>query len=212
MRDALTNIASARRMDVLRGLPYHTLGASLPLRLVLRKNGVPPRGEINLGHARQPWRVTVPCSFLNVLSVWETRDRIIWCMAVLVVRETPALCCTLTGLDTCMGSIVPNSIAPNSETPSWSMYPRRACQLFRAQASFLQSDLPLHVALTRHKVSRSTVPEGRRSPPGEEGERVVSALLEHEGGCGDVDDLPAAGPGPSKTRGELVGTAEVDWR
>lgn len=90
--------------------------------------------------------------------------------------------------------------------------PERVCVLFRKQASFLQTNLPLHVALTKHKVYRRTIPQGRRPRPGVEGGHDEDGPREHEGGCDDVDELPASGVGLSRSRGELVGTAEVDWR
>ncbi|CAM9489919.1 unnamed protein product [Ectocarpus sp. 4 AP-2014] len=88
-------------------------------------------------------------------------------------------------------------------------------------ASFLQTDLPLHVVLTKHKVSRIRPrPRDPHAQPGagvgdgdgdggapgargyqaavaaEEDEHSVSALFSEDG----------------SRRGELVGTAEVDWR
>eukprot|EP00752_Nemacystus_decipiens_P004496 g4105.t1 len=83
-------------------------------------------------------------------------------------------------------------------------------------ASFLQTDLPLHVALTKHKVSRTNIAQARRPRLGIEVRRdeegVISSPTEPEGDCHEADELPAAGVGPSTSRGELVGTAEVDWR
>eukprot|EP00903_Cladosiphon_okamuranus_P009829 g9342.t1 len=78
-------------------------------------------------------------------------------------------------------------------------------------AAFLQTDLPLHVALTKHEVCRSTIPHGRQARPGVEGGHDEEEPHEHEGGW-DVDEMPASGVGLSRSRGELVGTAEVDWR
>ncbi|CAM9697417.1 unnamed protein product [Pylaiella littoralis] len=83
-----------------------------------------------------------------------------------------------------------------------------------AWALFLQTDLPLHVALTKHKVCRtassnvsvaigpnSTPPQGH---PGLGREEDVGFQIM------DTDEQPV--PGATKKPGELVGTAEVDWR
>lgn len=86
--------------------------------------------------------------------------------------------------------------------------------LLCTQALFLQTDLPLHVALTKHKACRtassnvsvaigpnSTPPQGH---PGLGREEDVGFQIM------DTDEQPV--PGATKKPGELVGTAEVDWR
>jgi len=106
-----------------------------------------------------------------------------------------------------------------------------AC-LSNLQASFLQADLPLHVALTKHKVcrrrssstsaSRSTSTRNRRQPGDGGGEQNLDN--DEDDGVGDDDDDDddgdalgdqrslVASSGAATRRGEIVGTAEVDWR
>lgn len=91
------------------------------------------------------------------------------------------------------------------------------------QASFLQSDLPLHVALTKHKVSRTTRARVEAGSKLDSRGEVQAKHDEERGGCpateeeeGDQEESSAhaslSGLDPLGKRGELVGTAEVDWR
>lgn len=83
------------------------------------------------------------------------------------------------------------------------------------QASFLQTDLPLHVALTKHKACRTTSSKGMAATgasPGRPPQEHPGVGHEEDGGVKimERDDQPVSGA--SNKRGELVGTAEVDWR
>ncbi|CAM9711049.1 unnamed protein product, partial [Ectocarpus sp. 8 AP-2014] len=88
-------------------------------------------------------------------------------------------------------------------------------------ASFLQTDLPLHMALTKHKVSRirprpldppvqpgagAGNGDGDGGAPGERGYQAAVAAEE------DGHSVYALSSEDVSRRGELVGTAEVDWR
>lgn len=77
------------------------------------------------------------------------------------------------------------------------------------------------MALTKHKVCRSNptkadmvspVPQGRRSGPEDGDEHGEENPSDLQGGYDDVDELSASGAASAKSWGELVGTAEVDWR
>ncbi|CAB1102132.1 unnamed protein product [Ectocarpus sp. CCAP 1310/34] len=88
-------------------------------------------------------------------------------------------------------------------------------------ASFLQTDLPLHVALTKHKVSR--IRPRPLDPPVQSGAGAVNG--DGDGGAPGARGCQAAVAAEEdehpvyalfskdvSRRGELVGSAEVDWR
>ncbi|CBN74807.1 conserved unknown protein [Ectocarpus siliculosus] len=109
----------------------------------------------------------------------------------------------------------------NERTTSSTLYNFSVDLQFNAQASFLQTDLPLHVALTKHKVSRirprpldppvqpgagAGNGDGDGGAPGERGYQAAVAAEE------DEHSVYALLSEDVSRRGELVGTAEVDWR
>ncbi|CAM9227937.1 unnamed protein product, partial [Ectocarpus sp. 8 AP-2014] len=109
----------------------------------------------------------------------------------------------------------------NERTTSSALYNFSVDLQFNAQASFLQTDLPLHMALTKHKVSRirprpldphvqsgagAGNGNGDGGAPGESGYQAAVAAEE------DGHSVYALSSEDVSRRGELVGTAEVDWR
>ncbi|CAM9178960.1 unnamed protein product [Ectocarpus fasciculatus] len=109
----------------------------------------------------------------------------------------------------------------NERTTSSALHNFSVDLQFNAQASFLQTDLPLHVALTKHKVSR--IRPRPLDPPVQPGVGVING--DGDGGAPGARGFPAAVRSEEEEhsapvffseelsrRGELVGTAEVDWR
>ncbi|CAM9246103.1 unnamed protein product, partial [Ectocarpus sp. 6 AP-2014] len=113
----------------------------------------------------------------------------------------------------------------NERTTSSALYNFSVDLQFNAQASFLQTDLPLHVALTKHKASR--IRRRPLDPPVQPGAGPGSGDGDGDGDGGALGErgyqaaVAAEEDGHSayalfsedvSRRGELVGTAEVDWR
>ncbi|CAM9319214.1 unnamed protein product, partial [Hapterophycus canaliculatus] len=102
---------------------------------------------------------------------------------------------------------------------------------FNSQASFLQSDLPLHVALTKHSVSRKERAQAeiaakanlrKQLRPEQDENRFGSPATEEMGEEEEGEEekeqeepsvqVALSGLESAGKQGELVGTAEVDWR
>lgn len=85
--------------------------------------------------------------------------------------------------------------------------------MLHTQASFLQTDLPLHVALTKHKACRTEAKDTAAfgpNPTPPEGHPGVGR--EEDGGFQIMGEDEQPVSGAAIKGGELVGTAEVDWR